>query len=106
MDEFMTPIDNSSMSHIHDLLTRLLVNNAQIENITVNIKKMEADVTNANDLETLYKNEFFLFMENIGLYEDLIIYIDKEPKTIDNELELARIKKTADNLVLVEVMEF
>lgn len=93
----------TSMDRIQDLYTQLITNILEVDNITMNIEKMEADEVEI--LEDLYRNEFMLYMQHIGIYEDLLNCIDNEPRTSDNEFELARIKKEASKLLRVQVVE-
>lgn len=95
-------IENTNMDKIQSLFTELVANNLEIENIIKNIEKLEEE--NSSDLEKLYENEFILYMLNISIYEDLMKYINEEPKTSENEFELARIKREANKLLKVEVI--
>jgi hypothetical protein len=94
----------TNMDKIHDLYTQLTTNCYEIDALLENIDKLEKDQTNLEQLERLYENEFMLYMNNVSIHEDLMSAIDAEPRTIDNEFELARIKKIAENLLKVEVV--
>lgn len=97
-------VKSTSMDKIYDLHTQLLANCMEIDKITGNIEKYEAE-SDLNQLESLYRNEFVLYMDHIGLYEDLIKYIEKEPRTFDNKFELAKIKREAQKMLRVTVVE-
>lgn len=88
------------MDLIHNLYTALIANTLELDNLAKNI---EDPSLSFEDREVLYSNEFRLYMDNIGLYEDLQIELSLIEKTIDNELELARIRKGIEQLRRVEV---
>ena len=89
----------NNMDKIHDLYTQLTTNCLQIDALTENIAKLEKEGVDIDQLERLYENEFLLYMANVGIHEDLIKALDAEERTMENELELARIRRTADNLL-------
>lgn len=104
--EYTEEPNDSSISKIYDLQTKLAVNCLEIEAIADNIQTIELKTPEDFDvLEDLYYKEFVLYMNNIGLYEDLMSYIENEPKTMDNELILARIHKDAQKHLKVEVLQ-
>lgn len=94
------------MEKIHDLQTQLIVNILELEAITENLERITLITPDDFDtLEDLYYKEFTLYVNNIGIYEDLIKYVEAEPRTSDNELELARIARDAHKMCRVEVLE-
>lgn len=103
--ENIATLNKSNHSRIQDLNTQFVVNIAEIQKLQENINKIEDNETNAETLEELYEKEFMLFMTHIGIFEDLVNSIDKEPKVLQNQFELARIKKFAEQNVLVDVLE-
>ncbi len=94
----------TNLDLIHDLYTQLVTNVLQIDTLVENIEKLEGENADLDQLEKLYENEFMLYMNNVGLHEDLMNALDREERTDDNEFELARIKKVAGNLLRVEVV--
>ncbi len=94
----------NTIDKINDLYTELVTNCLEIDNVLKNIEKYEQSNEESVDIEKLYENEFLLYMNNISIYEDLINYIEKEPRTSENEFELARIKREANKLLKVEVI--
>lgn len=91
------------MEKIYNLQTQLLVNITTIDALNEKIERMvlvtPQDIEN---LEDLYEKEFLLHMTHSGIYEDLLNYLDAEPRTEENELELARIEKSAFDMCRVE----
>lgn len=90
------------MDTIHNLYTALIANVLEIDNLTKNIENPDIPI---EQKEILYANEFKLYMDNIGIYEDLVNELKKVEKTVDNELELARIRKGIEKLLKVEILE-
>lgn len=104
--EFAAERTGSSMEKIYDLQTQLLANIVEIDALLENLERLT--LINPDDfdvLEDLFQKEFYLYMNNIGIYEDLIKYVEAEPRTPDNELELARIARDAHKMCRVEVVE-
>lgn len=89
------------MDKIQDLYTQLTINIIQLDNIDSAIENEQ----DPNQLEMLFENEFMLYMENVGIYEDIMLLIDQEQRTINNEFELARIKKSVQDMIRVEIIE-
>lgn len=105
-DGFSIAIGDSGMDKIYNLQTKLMVNVKEIDNIEHMISTKEIQTPDDMDgLELLYKNAFMLYMNNIGCYEDLMLLIDREPKTQWNEFELKKIQRQAEDLCLVEVIQ-
>lgn len=106
LEEFAVERNGNNLEKIHDLQIELITNVIDLEAITENIQALILkDSENFDDLEDLYFKEFKLYMNNISIYEDLMSYIEKEPITSDNEFELAKIKRDADNMLRVEVID-
>jgi hypothetical protein len=104
IDEYATVLKNyGSMEKVKDLYDQLNINYEQIHELIERIDK--ADNSDPEYLEHLYKTEFMLLMDNVGLYEDLKINIDQVERNQDNEFELARIKRDAEKMIIVEVIE-
>lgn len=104
--EFLEPVTNSPMDRIYELQTKLLVNVREIETISENINRIKIQTPeDIATLEFLYSREFSRYMDNIGLYEDLVALIDAEPKNQENEFELMKIRRDIKDLCLVEVVD-
>lgn len=95
-----TPLDKA-----RDLFHQLEINRAEIEKISESIKKAEDDKQDAEILQHLYMNEFHLLMDNVGLFEDVLLNLNRVKRTPENEFELARIRREAPKLCLVPVLE-
>lgn len=96
--------EQTSMEKIQDLYTQLLANAMEIDMLSDNIDRLEQE-KDLDALENLFRTEFLLYMEHIGIYEDLSRYIDNEPRTAENEFELARIRRDKDNLLRITVVD-
>lgn len=106
ISDYATKRTGSNIEKIYDLQTQLTINVIEIEALIENLEKITLQTPDDFDtLEEMFEKEFLLYMKNIGIYEDLINYINKEPKTPENELELARIARDAHKLSRVEVLE-
>ena len=104
--KFSKKKESSEMERIRDLYLDLMNNSAQIDVLTDNIAKLEAEPElNVDQLEKLYANEFMLHMNNVGIYQDLVTSIEKEPKTLTNQFELKRMEKEAQKMLRVEIIE-
>ena len=104
--EFLVENYSAPMNKINDLHTQLLANIIEIDALTEAIEKNENDLSiDPDELEKLYRREFYLYMDHIGIYDDLIQYLDNEPKTTANEFELARIRRDAQKMLRVTVVE-
>ena len=104
-DGFSIAVGITNMDRVYDLQTKLMVNVKEIDNIEHAISTKEIQTpTDLDSLEILYKNAFMLYMNNVGIYDDLLLAIDREPKHQFNEFELAKIKRQAEDLCLVEVI--
>jgi hypothetical protein len=104
--DYTTEVTGSGMERIYDLQTQLVANVFEIEALTERLDKLVTE--NPDDIDTLedlFGKEFMLYMNNIGIYEDLMMNIEQEPRTVDNELILARIARDAHTLNRVEVIE-
>lgn len=94
----------TNMERVIELHTDLSNNISLIDNVNKNIAEAEA----SNDIETmedLYQKEFMLYMDNIGIFDDLIQLLDTVDKTPENEFELARIRRSAIKMCRVEIVE-
>lgn len=98
-------IENDSMGEVKNLYSELFENVFHIEALLENIDKLEKGSSDPDQLEELYRKEFMLYMRNVGIYEDLLKCIDRIEPTLENEFELAKIKRDADSLLKVEVIE-
>lgn len=111
-NEFLTDTKMTSMERIQDLYTQLLINIAELDNLDKSLSELEEEIHNpdrsdelSDQLESLFENEFILYMNNIGIYEDLMLCIEREPVTDANNFELRRIKKAAAGMLRVEIIE-
>lgn len=94
--DYATEQTGGSMEKIHDLQTQLIVNVIEIDALCENLEKLTLQTPEDVDtLEDLFEKEFLLYMKNISIFEDLIYYLEAEPITSDNEMELARIYRDA-----------
>lgn len=93
---------STELKRAHNLLTMLVANTMEIENLQKNLQRPDLSV---EDFEALCSNEFKLYMENIHIYDDLVNSLEKVEKTIDNEFEIAKMKRDAENLRRVEIVE-
>jgi hypothetical protein len=104
IDEYATVLkDYGPMEKVKHLYDQLNVNYEQIHELIDRIDK--ADNSDPEYLEHLYKTEFMLLMDNVGLYEDLQINIDQVDRNQDNEFELAKIKRDSEKMIIVKVIE-
>lgn len=104
--DFATERNGSSLEKIHDLHTQLAINVLDIDTITDNIIKITLVTPDDFDtLEDLYHKEFMLYMDNASICEDLFKYLEAEPRTSENEFELARIQRDAEHMDLVEYVD-
>ena len=104
-DNFAKPKE-TTLHRIQCLFDDLVVNAEQIEVILDNIEEAEkTENIVVDNLEDLYRNEFMLYMDNVSIYEDLMNLINLEPRTIENEFELARMKKEAAKLLKVGIVD-
>lgn len=106
IDTWAETIKNySPLDKARDLFHQLEINHEEITTITANIKQAEEDNQSADILQQLYMNEFHLLMSNVGLFEDIMLNLDRVTKNPENEFEVARIRKNAPRLCLVNVLE-
>lgn len=96
----------TSIEKIRELHNQLVENVLEIDKIGESIDVLEANGGDMRDYEYLYANEFKLKMDHIGIVDDLLNYIDQEPRTLENKFELAKLKRDTKNLLRVAVMEF
>lgn len=105
MEDFCELKINTSMDHIYDLHTQFIVNVIEIDKIIENINKIETSTSiDPDELELLYHNEFFLYMKHIDIYDDLILNINREPKTDLNVFELKKLQRDADKMLRVDII--
>lgn len=97
--------DDNQMDRINTLYNELIANSMQLDALVENILKLEKEQESFEALESLYQNEFLLFMKNVSIYDDLLLEINRADKTIENEFILAKIKKDAETYLRVEIME-
>lgn len=106
IDTWAETIKNySPLDKARDLFEQLEINHDEISTISINIKRAETDNLSPDILQQLYMNEFHLLMNNVGLFEDIMLNLDRINKNQENELEVRRIRKNAPKLCLVNVME-
>lgn len=106
-EDYSTKINNiSELEQAKDLYVQFAENVDSMDKLSTSIAEAEVE----NDLETLeqlYHNEFMLYMDHTGIFEDLLNKLDTVEKTTDNEFELARIRRDAIKMfrgLIVEVL--
>lgn len=105
IDEFGTKVETiTPLDKAKDLYNNLVQNIENIDKISSSISKAEAE-SDMESLEQLYQNEFMLYMDNVGIFEDLINNLDMVEKTDENEFELARLRKGAIKMCRVSIVE-
>lgn len=105
LDKYAKMKDYTNMERVQELYKQLQENSIEVDTIIENLDRLEKEHTDFNLLEDLYRNEFGLYMRNISIYEDLILNIERIEVTMENEFQLAKIKKDAQDLVRVDVLE-
>lgn len=106
IDSWAETMNNySPLDRARDLFQQLEINHGEITTLTTNIKKAEDDNQSADILQQLYMNEFHLLMNNVGLFEDVMLNLDRVTKSPENEFEVARLRKNAPKFCLVNVID-
>lgn len=97
-EDYATNIVNiSTLDQAKDLYVQLAENVDSMDKLANSINEAEFDNAVEN-LEQLYANEFMLYMDHTGIFDDLMNKLDEVERTADNELELARIRRDAHKL--------
>lgn len=103
--KFAQKKDYTDMERIQELYTQFVANSLQLDAIVENLSKLETDGASFEDLEQLYQNEFMLYMRHVAIYDDILLNIQRTPRTNENEFELAKIKKDSKAMLRVAIVE-
>lgn len=92
------------MNELNELLKELSIKKVEMDKVERRLIEIEDDPKRANEWEILYGREFELTIQLSGIHGD-IKKISKRIKNSENELEIKRILKKADDICKPLVVE-
>jgi hypothetical protein len=91
-----------TIEELKDLLAVLANNSIKLDKIEETLK---SGSLSGDEYEELYTKEFMLCIENSGLYEDILLNLDRIEASSGVSLDTKRIRKQAEEYLRVKIID-